>query len=88
MARNWLAVDLLDMVELYAEDNGWISSEQELSDRFDAEVLPHVIEQYGEDDSVAISEEFNNWTDMLCKDHEIHEEQYNNYCYVGRLADD
>lgn len=85
---NWNRVDLLDMVELYAEDNGMIASEQELSDRFDSEILPHVIEKYGEDDQPAINEAFNDWTDSLCKDGEIHEEQYNSYCYVGRLADD
>jgi hypothetical protein len=88
MARNWNGVDLLDMVELYAEDNGWIASEDELSKRFDEEVLPGVIEHYSEDDSVAINEAFNDWTDMLCKDGEIHDEQYDKYCYVGRLADD
>lgn len=77
---------MLEVVELYAEDNGMIASEDELSKRFDAEVLPSVIEQYGEDDEPAISEAFNNWTDSLCKDGEIHEEQYNSYCYVGRLA--
>lgn len=83
---NWNKIDMLDMVELYAEDNGMIASEDELSKRFDEEVLPSVIEAYGEDDEPAISEAFNNWTDMLCKDGEIHPEQYNSYCYVGRLA--
>lgn len=86
--KNWHRIDMLEVVELFAEDNGMIASEQELSDRFDLEVLPHVIEQYGEDDSVAINEAFNDWTDGLCKDGEIHESQYNSYCYVGRLADD
>jgi hypothetical protein len=87
MRGNWNSVDLLEMVELYAEDNGMIASEEELSERFDSEVLPSVIEQYGEDDEPAINEAFNDWTDMLCKDGEIHPEQYDKYCYVGRLAD-
>jgi hypothetical protein len=86
VAINWNRVDLLDMVESYAVDFGGIASEEELSARFDSEVLPDVIEAYGEDDEPAISEAFNNWTDMLCKDGEIHPEQYNSYCYVGRLA--
>lgn len=86
MAVNWNRVDLLELVELYAEDNGGIASEEELSERFDSEVLPDVIEAYGEDDEPAISEAFNNWTDMLCKDGELHPEQYDKYCYVGRLA--
>lgn len=84
----WDRVDLLEMVELYAEDNGLITSEEELSERFDSEILPLVIAEYGEDDGPAIAESFNNWTDSLCKDGEIHPEQYNQYCYVGRLADD
>ncbi len=77
---------MIDVVELYAEDNNMIASEDELSKRFDEEVLPSVIEQYGEDDEPAINEAFNDWTDSLCTDGEIHQEQYNSYCYVGRLA--
>ena len=88
MPRNFHSVDLLEIVEFFAEDNGWIASEEELSERFDDEILPHVIEKYGEDDQPAINEAFNDWTDMLCKDGELHDEQYNKYCYVGRLADD
>ena len=83
---NWNRIDLLDIIEFYASDNDMICCEEELSERFDSEVLPDVIEAYGEDDEPAISEAFNNWTDMLCKDGEIHPEQYNSYCYVGRLA--
>lgn len=85
---NWNRIDMLEVVELYAEENGMIASEQELSDLFDADVLPSVIAQYGEDDEPALNEAFNNWTDMLRSDGEIHSEQYNSYCYVGRLADD
>ncbi len=88
MPRNFHSVDLLEIVEFFAEDNGWIASEEELSERFDAEILPLVIEQYGEDDQPAINEAFNDWTDSLCKDGELHDEQYNKYCYVGRLAED
>lgn len=88
MPRNFHSVDLLEIVEFFAEDNGWIASEEELSARFDDEILPHVIEKYGEDDQPAINEAFNDWTDSLCKDGELHDEQYNKYCYVGRLADD
>ena len=88
MAGFWDRADLIDLVELYAEDNGQIASEAELSKRFDEEVLPSVVAQYGEDDTVAINEAFNDWTDMLCKDGEIHPEQYDSYCYVGKLAED
>lgn len=79
-------VDLLELVECYAEENSLISSEEELSDRFDSEMLPLIIEQYSEDDTPAINEGFNNWTDSLCKDGELHDTQYSSYCYVGRLS--
>lgn len=88
MPLNFANYDLLEIVEAFAEDNGFISSEAELSERFDEAVLPDVIAQYGEDDQVAINEAFNDWSDMLCKDGDLHDEQYNKYCYVGRLADD
>lgn len=84
---NWNNVDLLEIVELYAEDNGMIASEDELSKLFDEEILPYVIEQYSEDDEIAINESFNDWTDSLCKEGELHPEQCNAYCYTGRLAD-
>lgn len=87
MAHNWNRIDLLDIVESYADDNGMISSESELSELFDSQIAPSVIAQYGEGDSVAMNEAFNNWTDMLCKDGTIHPEQYNNYCYVGKWSD-
>ncbi len=77
---------LLEMVELYAEEMGHIASEDELSEVFDEQMLPAVIDQYGADDEPAISEGFNNWSDSLCKDGEIHPEQYSQYCYVGALS--
>lgn len=85
---NWNRVDLIDMVELYAEDNNLIASEQELSELFDAEVASEVINQYGEDDTVAMNEAFNDWTDSLCKEGVIHPEQYASYCYVGKYSGD
>ena len=76
----------LEMVELYAEEMGHIASEIELSEQFDQDIAPHVIEQYGPGDEPAMSESFNNWSDMLCKDGEIHPLQYDQYCYVGEYA--
>lgn len=61
-------------------------TEKELSERFDEEVLPSVIQQYGVYDQVAINEAFNDWIDMLYKDGEISEYECDNYCYIGRLA--
>jgi hypothetical protein len=83
---NFKGVDLEELIECYANDNGLISSEEELSERFDEEIAPLIIEQYGEDDEPAMNEGFNNWTDSLCKDGEIHEWQYNNYCYIGKYS--
>ena len=80
-------ITILELAEAYAEENNLIASEEELSERFDEDVLPQVIAQYGEDDSIAIREAFNDWSDALHKDGELHESQYNEYCYVGRLAD-
>ena len=80
---NFNNVDLLEIVEEYASYNSLIDSEEALSERFDNEVAPAVIEQYGADDEPAMSEAFNNWSDALCKDGELHPEQYSKYCYVG-----
>ena len=83
---NFNQVDLLDIVEAYAEDKNLISSEEKLSKRFDEDVLPSIIEAYGEDDQPAIDGGFNDWSDGLCRDGDIHEIQYDQYCYVGRLS--
>ena len=85
---NFNKVDLLEIVEYWADSENLISSEEELSERFDSDILPLIIEQCGEDDEPAINEGFNDWSDSLCKDGELHEEQYNNYCYVGRLSEE
>ena len=76
----------LELVESIAEVEALISNEQALSDLFDEEVAQHVIDQYGEDDEVAMSQAFNNWSDSLCKGGEIHKSQYNDYCYVGKYS--
>jgi hypothetical protein len=76
----------LEMVEMYAEEVGNISSEDELSEIFDNEIVESVINKYGKNDQCAIDEAFNNWTDSLYKNREIHEEQYNNYNYVGKYS--
>ena len=85
--KNWENEDLLEVVEELAEERGYdIDSELSLSELFDETVAPHVIDQYGEDDTVAMSEEFNNWSDVLCKDGEIHPEQYAQYDYIGKYS--
>ena len=79
-------VELLEIIGEYAADNNGIDSEQALSDRFDDEIAPLIIDQYGEGDKPAMNEAFNNWSDSLCKDGELHEIQYSQYCYVGEYA--
>lgn len=79
---------MLNLIEGYGEANDLIASEEQLSERFDEEVAPFIIEKYGKNDEVAMNTAFNDWTDSLCQDGEIHEVQYNAYCYVGKYSSD
>jgi len=79
-------VELLEIIEEYATVNGGIDSERELSARFDEDIAPLVIEQHGEDDEPAMTQAFNDWSDSMCIDGELHELQYNQYCYVGKYS--
>ena len=83
--------DLLEAVELWAGYHNpygvLITSERDLSNRFDEQIAPGVIALYRENDEPAMNEAFNNWSDMLCKEGEIHPEQYNEYCYVGEYSE-
>jgi len=77
----------LEIVELYAEERGFICDEDELTAKFDEEVAPLVLAAgISEDDSIAFSEEFNNWKDRLCEDGDIHPEQNSQYGYTGDYA--
>lgn len=87
--NGWKHIDAdsyLTAIEALAEWEGLISSEDELSERFDSEVAPSVIAQYGEDDAPAMNEAFCDWTDMLERDGELHRVQCDNYCYVGKWS--
>ena len=42
-------------------------------------IRPEIVEQYGESDTVALSESWNDYTDSLCKDGELTDLQYQ-YC--------
>ena len=83
---NYNNVSLLDLVEAYGAENNLISSEEELSEQFDEWIAPTVVEEYGEDDTIAMSEAFSNWADARCRDGDIHDEQYACYDYVGKYA--
>ena len=82
---NWHRVDLLEIVECYAEENGLISSESELSSLFDEYLVDIGFTDF--DDSIMINELFSDWTDTLCSDGVIHEEQNSQYCYVGKYSE-
>ena len=90
MAWNFNHYDLLGIIEEFAKDNYLISSEEELSERFDEMIESYLDEgsmsHRDLEDEVMINEMFNNWTDMLREDGEIHEEQYNRYEYVGKYS--
>ena len=89
MSINWHEVDILELVESYAEDqklyhkdDTFIASESDLSERYDEEFEDFVTEHH--DDAPALCEHFNNWTDILCKDGVLHPAQYDAYIYVGK----
>lgn len=85
--QNYYNENLLEMVEMYAEEKGLISNEEELSKLFDDDIVDDVIVDYGNDDIIAINVAFNNQSDSLCKDGIIHPVQYNAYCYVGKYSE-
>ena len=96
--RKWNDETHLECVEALASENGWVSSEDDLSELFDEELAPHIIMAAVEagtyrpgdewTDTDMMNEAFNDWTDMLCRDGEIHPIQYNVYCYTGKYSDD
>ena len=79
-------IELLELVEFYAEENNLIASEEQLSELFDSEIAPLVIAQFGENDQDAINQAFNDWADGLCKDHQLHQAQYETYTYTGEFS--
>ena len=54
-------------------------TDDELIERFEVEVLPETVQQYGAD-QCALDQAFNNWTDGLCRNGEISDRQYNEVC--------
>ena len=71
---------LIDAIELYAEKNGLISSENDLSERFDKEIAPSVT------DETMIKNAFEIWVDSLCLSGELHDEQFSHYSYDGKYS--
>ena len=85
---NFKNLTTLDLAESYAEQNDMLSSEEFVSEQFDVKIAPRVIEKFGAGDKIAMEQAFADWTDLLCKDGDIHVSQYVNYAYVGRYSDD
>ena len=67
-----------EMTESGYNDHLYMSYEDAVAE-FQAEIEPLVVARYGRDDNVALREEFNNWTDYLCKDGRITSNQYNTW---------
>jgi hypothetical protein len=54
-------------------------TKKEVLATFRADILPVVQEGYGKHDKPAVSEAWNNYTDMLCKEGKISSKQYSNW---------
>jgi len=83
--RHYNDENLLEMVEKYAQEVGAIASEEELSAQFD-DMIAECFPGFDWDDKPLVSETFNNWTDGLCREGEIHPEQYSQYVYTGKYS--
>ena len=84
MSQNkWYGEEPLEVVEMYAEEQGWICDEDELSAAFDRDVLPSLDRH----DQCEVDQSFNDWSDGLCKSGVIHPLQYHHYTYVGEARE-
>ena len=82
-------IEELELAEAYATDNSGIDSEETLSEHFDGMIGECGLEvaETMRRDRPALAEAFNNYTDSLCKDGDLHDSQYNTYEYVGKFAE-
>ena len=65
-----------------ARDLHTVMTRAQAVDFFDNNILPAIKREYERDghvDGPARSEAWNNWTDALCKNHEISDWQYENW---------
>ena len=85
-----LTLDIIE--EILTDENTcagharYITSEEELSQRFD-DYLAECYPDFPLDDEPMLNETFSNWMDSLLSDNELHELQVNNYCYIGKHAE-
>ena len=78
---------MLEVLETFAEVNdkfGLVLDEEHLSDMFDNEVAPEVIEMYGIDDKVALQQAFFNYSHELSVNGLLHPIQEESYSYIGQ----
>lgn len=75
--------DEVFLAEMVATELNLIDSEEALSELFDQSIRPMVIDQYGEDDTPAMDQAFNDWSDGLVSDGQLHPSQYHEYGYCG-----
>lgn len=54
-------------------------TKKEVEKDFRQNVKPQIDEMYGKGDKIALREEWNNYTDMLCKDGVISQKQYDTW---------
>jgi hypothetical protein len=82
-----VGMDEMEAIEAWAAEHGQISSERELSERFDQMIRDDIDSGFLVDleDKPGMRETFNNWTDALCRDGELHDRQYHEYTYVGEF---
>jgi len=54
-------------------------NKRDVLDEFKRDILPIIVQQYGKNDKPAISQAWNDYTDMLCKDGQITQRQYDTW---------
>ena len=78
----------LEAVEAWAGDNDLISSEEELTERYEQMLLEcelsTLVKMQG--DTVMINEDFSSYADNLTRDNELHLEQYHAYDFQGDIS--
>jgi len=87
----------LEMAEALAEHENLPCSEQDVSDRYDTHIeesepcencgVNKVLHQL-KNDSDMLHQDFSSFVDNLHTDGEIHQEQVNNYSYVGKYSEE
>jgi len=54
-------------------------NKRDVLEEFKRDILPIIVQQYGKNDKPAVSQAWNDYTDMLCKDGQITQRQYDTW---------